>query len=253
MVDTHYRFVIVGAGPAGLAAADFAARLGVSVALIERDRAGGDCTWTGCVPSKALLHAAEQVHAVRGAHKVATSTALSARDFPAAMAFVRAAIHQVYRFETPDMLAHRGIEVLHGQAAFLDPHTLEIAGRRITGQRLLIATGARPEVPAIPGLGQVPFLTSESVFDLAVLPSRLVILGAGPVGVELAQACQRLGSQVTLLDRDGRVAPRPTLRPARSCRQPSSATAWCSGRGRESSTWPRPPRAGSTWISEPSG
>jgi pyruvate/2-oxoglutarate dehydrogenase complex dihydrolipoamide dehydrogenase (E3) component len=193
----RYRLVIVGAGSAGLAAADFAARLGVSVALVECDRVGGDCTWTGCVPSKALLHVAALSHATGGG---------DALDFPTAMAFVREAIQRVYRYETPEVLAGRGITVIHGEARFLDAHTLDVAGRRIQADRILIATGARPEIPAIAGLSDVPYATYASVFELTARPPRLVVLGGGPVGVELAQAFQRLGSQVTVLDRHDRVA-----------------------------------------------
>jgi pyruvate/2-oxoglutarate dehydrogenase complex dihydrolipoamide dehydrogenase (E3) component len=189
MPDARYRLVIVGAGSAGLAAADFAARLGVSVALIERDRVGGDCTWTGCVPSKALLHMAD-----------------SRADFPSAMAFVQEAIQRVYQTETPEALASRGITVIAGDGRFVDPQTLDVGGRRIRADRVLIATGAQPEIPKIGGLDEVPYLTYESVFELTSLPARLVVLGGGPVGVELAQAFQRLDSQVTLVDRHDRIA-----------------------------------------------
>jgi pyruvate/2-oxoglutarate dehydrogenase complex dihydrolipoamide dehydrogenase (E3) component len=121
------------------------------------------------------------------------------------MACVREAIQRVYRFETPEVLAGRGIAVVRGDARFVDPHTLAVAGRRVVGERLLIATGAQPEIPAIAGLDQVPYLTSKSIFDLQALPPRLVVLGGGPVGVELAQAFQRLGSRVMLLDRHQRL------------------------------------------------
>ena len=189
MPDERYRLVIVGAGSAGLAGADFAARLGVSVALVERDRIGGDCTWTGCVPSKALLHIAD-----------------SRLEFASAMAFVQEAVQRVYGFETPEVLARRGIALVSGDGRFLDPHTLDVSGRRIRAERILIATGAQPEIPNIAGLDAVSYLTYESVFELTALPARLVVLGGGPVGVELAQAFQRLGSQVTLVDRHDRVA-----------------------------------------------
>jgi pyruvate/2-oxoglutarate dehydrogenase complex dihydrolipoamide dehydrogenase (E3) component len=205
MAGDRYRVVIVGAGSAGLAAADFAARLGVSVALVERDRVGGDCTWTGCVPSKALLHVAELAHLRRGATSSTGSNLPLAPDFPAVMAFVRQAIQRVYRFETPEVLAGRGLAVVPGEARFVDAHTLDVAGRRIVGDRLLIATGASPAIPAIAGLDQVPYLTHASVFELDALPPRLVVLGGGPVGVELAQAFQRLGSHVTLLGRQARL------------------------------------------------
>lgn len=206
MANEQYRLVIIGAGSAGLAAADFAARLGVSVALVERDRIGGDCTWTGCVPSKALLHVAELAHTLRGAQSFATNKPPAAADFTAAMAFVRQAIERVYQFETPAELARRGITVIHGDARFLDPGTLAVDGRRIAGERILIAAGATPEIPAIDGLDEVPYLTYKSVFDLSALPRRLIVLGGGPVGVELAQAFQRLGSRVMLVDCHERVA-----------------------------------------------
>jgi pyruvate/2-oxoglutarate dehydrogenase complex dihydrolipoamide dehydrogenase (E3) component len=118
VTDERYRLVIVGAGSAGLAAADFAARVGVSVALVERDRIGGDCTWTGCVPSKALLHMA---------HRRA--------DFPSAMAFVQQAIHRVYESETPQVLARRGIAVIEGDGRFVEPRVLDVGGRRIVPTR----------------------------------------------------------------------------------------------------------------------
>jgi pyruvate/2-oxoglutarate dehydrogenase complex dihydrolipoamide dehydrogenase (E3) component len=200
----RYRLVIVGAGSAGLAAADFAARLGVSVALVERDRVGGDCTWTGCVPSKALLHVAELAHTLRDVEPL--GVARTEMDFAAAMAFVRQAIERVHRFETPEVLASRGITVIHGDARFVDARTLDVQGRRIGGERILIATGAHPKIPPLDGLDDVRYLTYQTVFDLTELPSRLIVLGGGPVGVELGQAFQRLGSQVTIIDRHERVA-----------------------------------------------
>jgi pyruvate/2-oxoglutarate dehydrogenase complex dihydrolipoamide dehydrogenase (E3) component len=149
---------------------------------------------------------AELAHTLRGAQRFGSSGAAAGVDFRAAMAFVRQAVERVYRFETPEVLAGRGITVINGNAQFLDPHTLDVNGRRIVGQRILIATGATPEIPPIAGLDEVSYLTYRSVFDLTALPRRLIALGGGPVGVELAQAFQRLGSRVTLLDRHDRVA-----------------------------------------------
>ena len=214
----HFRLAIVGAGPAGLAGAEFAARLGVSVALIERDRVGGDCTWTGCVPSKALLHMAQVARTVRQAD--------GAADFTAAMQFVREAIERVYRFETPEALASRGIVVIEGEAHFTDAHTLEINGRHIRGERILIATGARPDIPPLTGLDQVPYLTYESVFGLAELPRRLTVLGGGPVGVELAQAFARLGSVSHCWTAMRGSRHWLTPRRAKSSARPSNVTAW---------------------------
>lgn len=205
MVNERYRLVIIGAGSAGLAAADFASRLGVRVALVERNRVGGDCTWTGCVPSKALLHVAEICHIARRAQDFGVGGAGVTIDFQAAMTFVRRAIQDVYRYETPAALAARGITVIQGEARFLDARTLDVAGRQVQGDAFLLTPGARPVIPTIPGLEVVPYLTYETVFELSSLPLRLAIVGGGPVGVELAQAFQRLGSQVTLLDHHDRV------------------------------------------------
>jgi len=167
---------------------------------------GGDCTWTGCVPSKALLHVAELAHTLRVAQSLGVSDVHARVDFEAAMAFVRQAIERVYRFETPEVLGRRGITVIHGDARFVDRHTLDVAGRRVAAELILIATGATPEIPPLAGLSDAHYLTYRTVFDLTELPGRLIVLGGGPVGVELAQAFQRLGSQVTVIDRHDRVA-----------------------------------------------
>jgi pyruvate/2-oxoglutarate dehydrogenase complex dihydrolipoamide dehydrogenase (E3) component len=192
----RYDLVVVGAGSAGLAGARFARRLGARVALVERARVGGDCTWTGCVPSKALLHQA----------RIA-----SHRGGPADMAQVRASVHaareRVYAHETPERLRAEGIDVLLGATTFLDPHRLAVGDRVVAGKRFLLCTGGAPRPPAVPGLADGPYLTNESVFELGVLPERLVVLGGGPVGVELAQAFRRLGSAVTLIGRNRRLLP----------------------------------------------
>lgn len=204
----RYRLVIIGAGPAGLAAATVAARLGVSVALVERHRIGGDCTWTGCVPSKALLHVAAVAQTVRTAPAVGVHVSRPVVDFAASIEAVRRAIARVYQHETPEALARQGITVLTGDARFLDPRTLDVGGRAVTGDRILIATGARPALPPLDGLATTPYLTYETVFDQTMLPRRLIIIGAGPIGCELAQAFQRLGAAVTLVDRSDRVLSR---------------------------------------------
>ncbi|MBI2941093.1 MAG: FAD-dependent oxidoreductase [Chloroflexi bacterium] len=199
-----FRLVVIGGGSGGLAAASFAARLGVLVALVERNCIGGDCTWTGCVPSKALLHAAAVAHTVRAAGQVGVRVPELEVDFGAVMASVRCAIDRVYRHETPEALASQGVTVVVGEARFVDPRTVEAGGRQIRGDRFLIATGAGPVIPSIPGLREVPYLTYETVFDLTTLPRRLLVLGAGPIGCELAQAFQRLGAAVTLVDHHDR-------------------------------------------------
>jgi pyruvate/2-oxoglutarate dehydrogenase complex dihydrolipoamide dehydrogenase (E3) component len=203
--EDRYDLVVIGAGSAGLVAADFAARFGARVLLIEKDRIGGDCTWTGCVPSKALLHAAAVAHQVRAAADLGVRVSGVEIDFPTLMREVRQAVARVYSFETPEQLAGRGIAVEQGQARFLDQHSVVVAGRRIQGRSFVIATGAVPQRPSLAGLEPVPYLTYEEVFELEQLPGRLLVLGGGPVGVELAQAFARLGSKVALFEKESRL------------------------------------------------
>jgi pyruvate/2-oxoglutarate dehydrogenase complex dihydrolipoamide dehydrogenase (E3) component len=200
-MTSQYDLVIVGAGSGGLVAARFAAQLGAKVALIEKGRIGGDCTWTGCVPSKALLKVAKVAHEIRTARRygISTSTTSPGMDMPAVREYVRNAIASVYKFETPEMLAEEGIEVIFGAARFTDPSTIVAGNREIQSKAFLLTTGARPSIPSITGIRDVPFITYEQIFDNDVLPRTLLIVGGGPIGIEMAQAYQRLGSQVTVV------------------------------------------------------
>ncbi len=195
-----YDLLIIGAGAGGLTAAGFAAQLGAKVALVERERVGGDCTWIGCVPGKALRHAARMAHQARTAERFGVAAAPVQVEMEGVRRYVRQAIAAVYRHETPEALARAGIEVVFGAAQFVDAHTLRAGERILSARKILIATGARPHIPPIPGLEEVPFLTYLQIFDNTTLPDRLLVIGAGAVGVELAHAYQRLGSQVTLVD-----------------------------------------------------
>jgi pyruvate/2-oxoglutarate dehydrogenase complex dihydrolipoamide dehydrogenase (E3) component len=195
----RYDIVIIGAGSGGLVGARFAAQLGARVALIEKNRIGGDCTWTGCVPSKALIKVAKVAHAVRTAHHYGVGAGSPTVNMSAVREYVRRAIASVYRFETPEALAREKIDVLFGGAQFLDANTIKADGRTICSKKFLLTTGARPVIPAIPGLRDVPFITYEKVFENDALPERLAILGGGPIGMEMAQAYQRLGSHVTII------------------------------------------------------
>jgi pyruvate/2-oxoglutarate dehydrogenase complex dihydrolipoamide dehydrogenase (E3) component len=203
--EDRYDLVVIGAGSAGLVAADFAARFGARVLLIEKDRVGGDCTWTGCVPSKALLHAAAVAHQARAASDLGIRISAVEIDFPTVMRQVRQAVARVYSFETPEQLAKRDIALEQGRARFLDQHSVAVGDRRVQGRRFIICTGAVPQPPSLAGLDSVHYLTHEEVFELDQLPQRLLVLGGGPVGVELAQAFARLGSNVTLLEKESRL------------------------------------------------
>ncbi len=204
---TDYDLIIVGAGSAGLTAARFARGLGLSVALVERSRVGGDCTWTGCVPSKALLKAAGVAHSMRKADLFGLPPFDPAVDLRAVMERVRSVIRGIYDAESPDALAREGIDVIVGEASFTGPDVVRVDGRSLTGRRFLVCTGASPVVPAIPGLDGVGFHTYESVWDMEELPETMAVIGAGTVGCELAQAFVRLGSEVTLIEAADRILP----------------------------------------------
>ena len=203
-----YDLVIIGGGSAGLTAAGFAVQLGARVALVEKHRLGGDCTWTGCVPSKTLLKAAKVAHEMRTADHYGLSSVEPAVDLKAVMAHVRAVVNEVYQEESPEALRADGIDVLLGEARFLDSHTLTTGEATLSARNVLIATGAHPFIPPIAGLERVDHWTYETIWDLDVLPQRLLVVGAGPIGCEMAQAFRRLGSKVTLLASRDRLLPR---------------------------------------------
>lgn len=185
---------VVGGGAGGLAAAFQARRRGASVCVIEADRLGGDCTWTGCVPSKALLERAREVHAARRAGWD------GAADVPQIMRGVAETVERIARDEDADTLERHGVMVARGRARFTGPRTLEVEGTAIAARTVIIATGAAPLVPE--GWTTGAPLTTDTVFGLRTAPRRLAVVGGGATGVELAQAFQRLGSAVTLLEAD---------------------------------------------------
>lgn len=205
-MDT-YDLVVIGGGSAGLTGARLAARLGARTLLAEGGRLGGDCLWTGCVPSKALLHVAAQVQAARDASRYGMKPADGPADFGNAMAEVRRAIGVIEPHDSAEELNARGVEVAEGRARFTGPRTLEVAGRAVRFRYALIATGSSPALPPVPGIDGKS-LTSDTVWDLEELPGRLVVLGGGPVGCELGQAFARLGSRVTIIEAAPRLLPR---------------------------------------------
>lgn len=198
---------IVGAGSAGLTVAAAGRSLGLSVVLIERDRMGGECLNTGCVPSKALIAVARHAEAVRRAAAFGVEAGPPRIDPAKVFAHVRAAIDTIAPHDSEERFTGLGARVIRETARFLDPDTMEAGGFRIRAKRFVIATGSRSRLPDVPGLRDGPVLTNESVFDLSAIPERLLVLGGGPVGLELAQAFQRLGSAVTVFQK-GRALPK---------------------------------------------
>lgn len=202
----RYHLAVIGAGPAGLVAAIGAAGLGARVALVERHLMGGDCLNVGCVPSKALLRAARAWADVRDAADFGVVVPPGARvDFAAVMERMRRLRAQLGRPDAAARYRDLGVDVFLGEGRFVGPDTVAVGDLRLRFRRAVIATGARAAAPAIPGLGEAGYLTNETVFSLTALPPRLAVIGAGPVGCELAQAFARFGARVTLLEAAPRI------------------------------------------------
>ena len=190
-----YDVVVIGAGAGGLTTAITAKGFGKSVLLIEKDKTGGECTWSGCVPSKALINYAKEIHNVK---KHVPEFLL---DGSAPFKRVNEVIMNIYEEETPEKLEEMGIEVLKGTAKFISNDSVEVNGETIKGKHYFVATGSKPAVAKIKGIESVDYLTNESVFKLETLPKSLMVVGTGAIGIELAQAMNRLGVQVTVLGR----------------------------------------------------
>lgn len=204
-----YDLVIIGAGPAGIAAAEYAARRGFSVALVERTALGGDTLHTGSVPSKALIRTAHVYDAMRDADEFgAPLPEQPALDFAAALARMRRIRTRISVYHSADELAALGIDIFFGTARFAGSNRLCIDKTLLPFRKALIATGARPKIPDIPGLEQAGYQTSSTIFDVKELPKRLVVIGGGPLGCELAQAFCRLGSHVTIVQNNPKFLPR---------------------------------------------
>ena len=204
--DTN--LLVIGAGSAGLIAALIAATVRAKVTLVERERMGGDCLNTGCVPSKTLIASANVAQQMRTAARFGIASVAPQVDFAAVMARVRAVIARIAPKDSVARYQSLGVECVAGEARLIDPWTVAVSGRRITARSIVLASGAAPAVPPIPGLDGVRYLTSDSIWSLAALPESLVVLGGGPIGCELAQAFARLGSKVAVVDMLDRILPK---------------------------------------------
>jgi pyruvate/2-oxoglutarate dehydrogenase complex dihydrolipoamide dehydrogenase (E3) component len=205
----QYNLVVIGAGTAGLVTAAGAAGLGARVALIERELLGGDCLNVGCVPSKALIRAARAAAQVRDAAQFGIHVPPGVQvDFPAVMSRMRRLRAGISPHDSAARFRSLGVDVYLGQAAFTGANTVDVAGTTLRFRRAVIATGARAHRPPIPGLAEAGFLTNETVFALTELPARLAVIGAGPIGCELAQAFARFGSRVHVLGNHPQLLPR---------------------------------------------
>jgi pyruvate/2-oxoglutarate dehydrogenase complex dihydrolipoamide dehydrogenase (E3) component len=195
----RYNLVVIGAGPAGLVAAHAAAALGAKVALIERELLGGDCLNIGCVPSKTIIRTSRVYAEMRNAEHYGAQIPADIRvDFAAVMQRMRRIRARISRADSIDRLSAAGVDVFFGEARFTATDALTVDGARLRFSKAMIATGARPDTPSIPGLVEAGFLTNENVFDLTELPRRLLVIGGGPLGCELAQVFCRFGAQTTI-------------------------------------------------------
>ena len=196
-----YNLLVIGAGSGGLVSAYIAAAVKAKVGLIERHKMGGDCLNTGCVPSKALIRTAKAVHEAQHAEKYGLDNMQPTFDFKTVMQRVHGIIKAIEPHDSIERYTELGVEVITGEGKILDPFRVEVNGKVYTTKNIIIATGAAPLVPPIKGVDTVDYLTSDNLWDIEEQPERLVVLGGGPIGSELAQAFNRLGTKVTMVER----------------------------------------------------
>ncbi|MBU2098980.1 MAG: FAD-dependent oxidoreductase [Gammaproteobacteria bacterium] len=203
--------VVIGAGSGGLVASIIAAGAKAKVILIEKHKMGGDCLNTGCVPSKTLISSAKVAETIRQAESFGIRDARGSVDFAAVMERVQGVIKTIEPHDSVERFTGLGVECVQGEATIRSPWEVEVEGRVIATRAIIVATGARPFIPEVPGLSSIGYLHSDNVWNLRELPSRLLVLGGGPIGCELAQSFARLGSNVTMLDRAERLMSREDI------------------------------------------
>jgi len=208
MARREFDIVVIGGGSGGLVVAAGGAALGAKVALVEKHKLGGDCLWTGCVPSKTLIKSARVAYMMRNAARFALTPHDPRPELPRVMERVASVIKSIEPNDSPERFRAMGVDVIFGSGCFVDAATFEVAGRQLKAHTFVIATGSRPSIPSIPGVKSVRYLTNETIFDLREAVPHLVVVGSGPVGSEMAQAFRRLGSEVTVVDIAAGILPR---------------------------------------------
>lgn len=192
--------LVIGAGSGGLSVAAGAVQMGAKVVLLEDHKMGGDCLNYGCVPSKALIAAGKQAHTLRNGAKFGVANVLPQVDYAAAKDHVHKVIETIAPVDSVERFEGLGVQVIQERGRFIDANTVKAGAHEIVARRVVVATGSAPFVPPIPGLDDVPYLTNETLWDLRDLPEHLLVIGGGPIGIEMAQAHLRLGSKVTVIE-----------------------------------------------------
>lgn len=200
MAKKDYNIIVIGAGSAGLVSAFIGSVIKAKVALIEKHKMGGDCLNTGCVPSKALIRTGKILSYIKRSRDFGLKSAQVDFEFPDVMERVQNVIQKVEPHDSIERYTKLGVDCFTGEAKIISPHEVQVNGRTLTTKNIIIATGARPAVPPIPGLDQVNYLTTDTLWNLRELPQKLVVAGGGPIGCELAQCFARLGSEVTVVE-----------------------------------------------------
>ena len=200
MAKKDYNIIAIGGGSAGLVSSYIGSVVKAKVALIEKHQMGGDCLNTGCVPSKALLRTGKILSYIKRSQDFGLKSAQVDFDFPDVMGRVHDVIRKVAPHDSIERYTKLGVDCYTGSAKILSPHEVEVNGKTLTTKNIIIATGARPAIPPIPGLDQVDYLTTDTIWNLNKLPKKLMIMGGGPIGCELAQCFARLGSEVTIVE-----------------------------------------------------
>lgn len=206
-----YDLIIIGGGPAGLVASKLARGFGKTVAIIEEKYLGGECTWNGCVPSKTLIHIANLVSISRELNNFSADEYEPSNiklDLSKIISHIQNKRNFIYQTHTPEMLKKEGIDVFFGSPSFIDNFTIELENNKFSAKKFIVATGSSPFIPEIEGLETINYLTNETIFELKELPKSMVILGAGPIGIEMASALNKLGVTITIIERNENILSR---------------------------------------------
>ena len=206
MKKYDYDIIVIGGGAAGFVSSKLASGLGKKVAMIEKDKLGGECTLNGCIPSKALIKTSRIAHQIinAGRYGLAIHPPLDINT-DHVMAHVRSAVQQVYDGHRPEAFQKLGIDVLFGAPTFIDNHQIQLNGKRISAKKFIISTGSSPHIPSIEGIDTIPFFTNQNIFNIERLPSSMIVLGGGPIGAELGSAFNLLGVDVSVVHKYDRI------------------------------------------------